>query len=319
MLAKTYLGIEIGGTKLQLVLGDGNTRIMERFRFNVDRVAGAQSIRQHIAETLHHLKPEKIAAIGVGYGGPIDRITGNVWKSYQIEGWSGFPLKSWLEEISGVTTIVDNDANASALGEAIHGTGRDYNNVLYITLGSGVGAGVVINKDIYHGALPGEAEMGHIRLDKTGRTVESSCSGWAVDKKVWEAINAHPDDLLAKLANEYPGAEAKALARAVALNNTTAIKILDDTCDDLAFGISHAVHLLHPETIILGGGLSLLGEPLRKLAEEKLTGYIMDPFKPGPLIQLSSLKEDAVPIGALVLAAQAGERKSIPGNAAFKR
>jgi glucokinase len=298
----TYLGIEIGGTKLQLVLGDENARITQRFRFVVDRAAGAEKIREHIADTLQRLKSEKLSAIGVGYGGPINRFTGEVWGSHQVKGWSGFPLKTWLEDLSGVPAGVDNDANVAALGEALHGAGKDYNNVFYITIGSGVGSGLVLNKEIYHGALPGEAEMGHIRLDKTGRTVESSCSGWAVDKKVRDIISSYPNSRLAKLAATHPGAEAKALAEAIHLNDAQATKILDETCDDLAFGISHAVHLLHPETIILGGGLSLLGEPLRNSVEQKLKQYVMHAFRPGPIIQLSALKEDAVPIGALQLA-----------------
>ena len=304
MDTKTYLGIEIGGSKLQLVLGDEKAQILERFRFVVDRTGGAEKIRQHIAETLHHLKPEKLSAIGVGFGGPIDRITGKVLVSYQIEGWSGFPLKDWLGDLSGVSVVVDNDANVAALGETLHGAGKGYGNVLYITLGSGVGSGIVLHKEIYHGAFPGEAEMGHIRLDKTGRTIESSCSGWAVDKKIREAVGGYPEGPLAKLIKGGKGAEAKSLAEAIRLNDPQAIKILNETCDDLAFGISHAVHLLHPETIILGGGLSFLGESLRKLAAQKLTQYLMDVFQPGPLIQVSSLKEDAVPVGALELAIQ---------------
>lgn len=192
----------------------------------------------------------------------------------------------------------------ASFGEALHGAGKNYNNVFYITLGSGVGSGIVLHKEIYHGAFPGEAEMGHIRLDKTGRTIESSCSGWAVDKKIRDAVRIYPEGPLAKLVNGGEGAEAKVLTDAIQLNDAQAVKILDETCDDLAFGISHAVHLLHPETIILGGGLSFLGEPLRKLVQQKLTLYLMDVFQPGSPIQLSSLKEDAVPVGALALAIQ---------------
>jgi glucokinase len=209
----------------------------------------------------------------------------------------------WLGDLTGVTTVVDNDANVAALGEALHGAGKSYNNILYITLGSGVGSGIVLHKKIYHGAFPGEAEMGHIRLDKTGRTIESACSGWAVDKKIRKAALNYPEGILAKLLNEKGQvAEARSLAEAIRLNDAQAIKILDETCDDLAFGISHAAHLLHPEIIILGGGLSFLGEPLRKLTAQKLTKYLMDVFQPGPPIQLSLLKEDAVPVGALELA-----------------
>jgi glucokinase len=305
MPAKTYLGIEIGGTKLQLVLGNEKAQILKRFRFVVDRNAGAEEIRQHIAKTLRDLRSEQLSAIGVGYGGPIDRATGKVLVSYQIEGWSDFPLKEWLGDLTGVTTVVDNDANVAALGEALHGAGKSYNNVLYITLGSGVGSGIVLYKKIYHGAFPGEAEMGHIRLDKTGRTIESSCSGWAVDKKIRDAVLNYPEGIFAKLVKEKgEGAEARSLAVAVQLNDAQALKILDETCDDLAFGISHAVHLLHPEIIILGGGLSFIGELLRKLVAQKLSKYLMSVFQPGPPILLSLLKEDAVPVGALELAIQ---------------
>ncbi len=304
MSQKTYLGIEIGGTKLQLVIGDENARILQRFRFVVDRYAGAEKIRQLIAETLASVDTENIAAIGVGYGGPIDRHAGKVIASYQIGGWAGFPLKEWLGDLSGIPAVVDNDANVAAFGEAILGAGRDYQNVFYITLGSGVGSGIVLNKAIYHGAFPGEAEMGHIRLDKTGRTVESSCSGWAVDKKIRDIAGEHPGGKLAKLVQTGGAPEARWLAEALNQNDPLAIKILDETCDDLAFGISHAVHLVHPETIILGGGLSLVGEPLRNLVVQKLSGYLMDVFQPGPWVQLSLLKEDAVPIGALLLAIQ---------------
>lgn len=298
------MGIEIGGSKLQLVLGDENAQILRRFRFTVDRAAGAEQIRNHIAETVEQFKGKNIAAIGVGYGGPIDRIKGKVLVSFHIKGWAGFPLREWLEDLSGIPVTVDNDANVAALGEAVHGAGRAFNNVFYITLGSGLGSGILLNKQIYHGAFPGEAEMGHVRVDKTGRTVESSCSGWAVDKKIRDAVKRYPGGILAKLVANSNEVEAKSLSEAVRLKDPQALQILNDTCDDLAFGISHAVHLLHPEVIIFGGGLSFLGEPLRGLTAEKLSGYLMDVFKPGPPVMLSSLKEDAVPVGALLLAAR---------------
>ncbi|HZY40075.1 MAG TPA: ROK family protein [Mucilaginibacter sp.] len=301
---KNYLGIEIGGTKLQLVIGDENARILQRFRFVVDRHAGAGKIRQLIAETLTSVDINNLTAIGVGYGGPIDRATGTVLASYQIGGWPGFPLKDWLGDLTGLPVVVDNDANAAAFGEALLGAGKDYDNVFYITLGSGVGSGIVLNKTIYHGAFPGEAEMGHVRLDKNGRTVESCCSGWAVDRKIRDAVAARPGSQLAGLVRTGDGPEAKWLGEAVRLNDRDAVKILDETCDDLAFGISHAAHLVHPEVIILGGGLSLTGESLRNLVAQKLSGYLMDVFQPGPPVQLSALKEDAVPVGALLLAIQ---------------
>src|SRR5690606_26246275 len=143
---------------------------------------------------------------------------------------------------------------------------------------------------------------GHVRLDKGGRTVESSCSGWAVDAKVRRHVESIPGSRLAALAKRYEGGEAKALAESLNQDDAGARTILAETADDLAFGLSHAVHLLNPQIIILGGGLSLIGEPLRKAVAERLPSFLMDVMRPGPVIHLSSLKEDAVPIGALALA-----------------
>lgn len=306
MSDKKYLGIEIGGTKLQLVLGDENAHILERYRFVVDKNAGGEGIRAHIKETLNAVKGERLSGIGIGYGGPVDRLKGKVLVSYHISGWSGFPLVDWISDIAGVGAVMDNDANVAAYGEALLGVGAGYNNVFYITLGSGTGSGLILNGNIYHGAFPSEAEIGHLRLDKTGRIVESSCSGWSVDRKIREAVAENGDTILARLVHAHNGPEAKVLPEALRLGDELAIKILDDTCDDLAFALSHVVQLIHPEVIILGGGLSLLGEPLRLLVQQKIAGYVMDVFQPGPPIRLSLLKEDAVPAGALLLAKNYG-------------
>lgn len=297
-----FLGIEIGGTKLQIVTGNEHAEIQQRFRFAVESKAGAEGIRKHIAAILSDLGSTKIEAIGVGFGGPVDRISGKIWTSYHVSGWSGFALADWLADLTGVPVKVDNDANVAALGEACQGAGKKYHNVFYVTLGSGVGGGLVVDRKIFHGALPGETEIGHVRIDKSGKTVQWACSGWAVDAQVKEAALRNPYGKLAVLAAQFVGAEAKALPGALQIGNPDAARILSDTTDDLAFGLSHVVHLLHPETIVLGGGLSLIGEPLRKLTEERLSTYIMDAFQPGPVMQLSALKEDAVTVGALTLA-----------------
>ena len=307
----TLLGIEIGGTKLQLVRGDETGTIQERFRFAVDPAAGAAGIRRHIGATLRQeLAKGSTAAVGVGYGGPVDWRSGRICCSHHVAGWSDFPLGDWLRELGGVPVAVDNDANVAALGEARCGAGRDRNPAMYVTLGSGVGGGLVVGGHIYHGATPGEIEIGHVRLDRSGATVESRCAGWAVDRKIREAIAAEPDGWLAELAGGKAGAEARHLGVALARQDVAAERILHETAADLAFGLSHAVHLLHPEIVLLGGGLSLLGEPLRTAVAGALPAFLMEAFQPGPQIALARLAEDAVPVGALLLAAGARRAKT---------
>ena len=298
----TRIGIEIGGTKQQIVVGDAKGRIINRCRFFVDPAGGGPVIRDRLAEELPPIlaehNPERI---GVGFGGPVDIAAGTVAVSHQIEGWSGFPLRDWLHELTEIPVVIENDANTAALGEALRGAGRGFNPAFYINMGSGVGGGLVIEKKIYHGDKPGEVEVGHLRLDPDGNTVEDRCSGWAVDRAIRAAFGNHPDSLLISLCGDTPGGEAKHLTEALAEGDSLAQDILTTVTRDLAFALSHITHLFHPQVITLGGGLSLIGFPLRKSIEEQLPGLLMEIYGNGPQIKLAELGEDSVPVGALLL------------------
>ncbi|MDX1953312.1 MAG: ROK family protein [Verrucomicrobiota bacterium] len=302
-----YLGIEIGGTKLQLVLGNESAEIIQRVRLNVERSKGGEGIRYQISSALPGLLEGKLLkGVGVGFGGPVNWQTGKIACSHQIEGWSEFPISEWLFELTKAPVRVDNDANTAALAEALLGSGIGFNPVFYITMGSGVGGGLVVENRIYHGAVPGEAEIGHLRLGKDGRILEESCSGWAVDRKIREALASRENSLLKTLVTAE-GGEARHLATAVQRADPVAMRILQETCDDLAFGLSHVIHLCHPQSVVLGGGLSLMGELLVSTVERFLANYLMEAFYPGPRIALAKLGEDVVPRGALLLAREAGE------------
>jgi glucokinase len=304
-----FIGIEIGGTKLQIVCGYGDGTLLDARQFAVDKEEGSTGIRKKIQAFLKEFKTDDVTSIGVGFGGPVNRFTGKIETSFHIEGWSGFPLKTWLEDLTGLPAVIENDANVAALGEATHGAGKEYQKVLYITLGSGVGGGLIIDKKIYHGDVPGEIEIGHIQMDRKGTTLQDVCSGWAVDAKIKSAVAMDPDGTLARLINGNQKAEAKCLNDALKENDPVARQIFDEMTDDFAFGLSHAIHLLHPEVVVLGGGLSLMGDILEKEITKKLQRYLMSAFSPGPRIKLSNLKEMAVPAGALVLCSQSKNQK----------
>jgi len=303
-----FAAIEIGGTKLQLVVGDESARVIDRRRFNVDPASGAAGIRQQIEQSLPELmRAHHPSAVGVGFGGPVDWRNGRIAKSHQIEGWSGFELTRWLRRLADVPVAVDNDGNVAALGEALHGAGRGLNPVFYVTLGSGVGGGLVLDGAIYHGATPGESELGHVRLDRQGTIVEARCSGWAVDRRIRALRGTEAGrGLYQRIGNEVRG-EARFLGPALAEKDPAAENILRDTAEDLALGLSHVTHLFHPGIIVIGGGLSHLGEPLRAAVQAALTPLLMEVFQPGPTVALAGLGEDAVPVGALALAKAASK------------
>lgn len=301
--SNAYVGIEIGGTKLQLVLGDGQGAIHRRIRLAVDPAAGGEGIRSQIAGALPGLLHEgRVAAVGVGFGGPVDWRTGHVCCSHQVKGWHDFALGDWLRDVSGLPVHVDNDANVAALGEALLGSGKGRNPVFWINMGSGVGGGLVVEGRIYHGQRPGECEIGHVRLDKSGTTVEERCSGWAVDRRLREVAAHHAAGPLATRIGGVEGGEARHLAAALGEGDVGAQAVLSELADNLGFALSHVVQLLHPDVIVVGGGLSLVGEPLRSAMAEALRRHVMDAFQPGPEVRLAGLGEDSVPVGALALA-----------------
>lgn len=305
-MEQLYLGIEIGGSKLPVVLGDPSGRIVHRWRFDVDASQGGAAIRTQIQTALPEIQAQAtLRGVGVGFGGPVDWHTGRICCSHQVQGWSDFELSQWLAGLTQAPVRVDNDANTACLGEALHGAGRGFDPVFYVTLGSGVGGGLVVNGQIYHGAIPGEAEIGHVRLDRRGAIIESRCSGWAVDRKIRSLIKRKPESVLANLAGSAKSGEAKHLGAALAQGDPDAAAILSETATDLAFGLSHVTHLFHPQIIVIGGGLSLIGEPLRAAVAQALPEFVMDAFTPGPAVALAVLGEDAVPTGALELARMA--------------
>lgn len=299
-----YLGIEIGGTKLQMVLGEGG-RIEHRWRASVRTELGAAGIREQLRAGIIEMSGRgRPRAVGVGFGGPVDTRTGRICKSHQIGGWDDFPLRDWLSELTGATVVVDNDANVGGFGEATHGAGVGADPVLWVNFGSGVGGGLVLGGRIYHGRPPGEVEFGHLLLDRDGTIVESRCSGWAIDQRIRKLCSEATEGTMARLIGASAGGEARHLPAALAQGDAIAERIVREFGADVAFALSHTIHLLHPQVIVMGGGLSNVGEPLRRAVSDQLPRFVMKAFLPAPEVRLAALGEDAVPVGAMELAAR---------------
>ncbi|MGV3532832.1 MAG: ROK family protein, partial [Chthoniobacteraceae bacterium] len=139
--------------------------------------------------------------------------------------------------------------------------------------------------------------------DREGTITEDVCSGWSLDRIIREAVPLHPESPLARFCAADPGNEARHLGPALTEADPLAATILDTMTGHLAYALGFVVQLFHPAAIVLGGGVSLIGEPLRGALERKLPAHIMDVYHPGPPILLAELREDSVPIGALTLAA----------------
>ena len=312
-----FLGIEIGGTKLQLGVGHGDGPPFAGFRrLDVDARRGADGILAQIAEAGRQLIAEfPIEAIGFGFGGPIDAVAGVVTTSHQVEGWDNFPLSQWCTQTFGIPTYLGNDCDMAALAEARFGAGQKKQIVFYVTVGTGVGGGLVIDGSLYGSGRPAVAEIGHLRtgLDAMApsQTVESIASGRGIEASIVTSLSeVSPDDphaapLLACCHGDPRTLTAKAVADQAAAGNPLAQAAIDRACRALGWGIAQVVTLLAVEAVIVGGGISLAGEktffePLRHYVRS----YVFSPLRDSYEVLAPELGEQVVVHGALAMAAE---------------
>jgi glucokinase len=189
------LGIEIGGTKLQLaVAARPGADFIELRRETIDAACGATGILDRIASLAPELvQRHGVVGAGIGFGGPINAQTGVALKSHHVHGWDDFPLADWLTRQCQCPVRADNDCNVAALAEARYGAGAGRRRLLYVTVGTGVGGGLVVDGQLFGGDRPAICEIGHLRpslqSDRPEMTVEAIASGWGIAAEAQDRVS----------------------------------------------------------------------------------------------------------------------------------
>jgi glucokinase len=316
------LGIEIGGTKLQLGLGRRGAGLLLLERRGIEPSGGAVAILEQIKQTFrfllekYSLSPYEVRGVGVGFGGPVDTARGRTLNSFQVSGWTDFPLAGWIKDHLGVSAVaIANDADTAGLAEARLGAGVGYSPLLYLTIGSGIGGALIVDGQIYRGAGMGALEIGHVEvLDPAAAgprmvQLEEISSGWGIaraarDEALEQMRRNRTDWIVLRNARGDPGSiTAELVALAAIEGDARAEAILDRARRALGFALRLAVALLAPRRIILGGGVSLIGErhwfrPLRELVDADVFPQFRGSFD----IVAAALGEEVVVHGALALA-----------------
>ncbi len=300
----SVVGIDLGGTNLRAGLVDASGRILEREARPTRAERGPAAVIDEIAALAASVARGGRAAEGIGVGspGPLDAETGVVFDAPNLAGWRNVPLKRELEARTGLPVRVENDANAAAFGEAWLGAGRGARILVCVTLGTGIGGGIVADGAIVRGTSGVAGEIGHVTIDPGGPLcgcgnrgcVEAFASATAVVRAARERIRAGersalPDD---------PGLDAAAIAAAARSGDPLAVSVLGGAGTHLGLAASIIAHLLNPDRIVFSGGLAGAGPCLFGPLIAELERRTFPRARAALTIALAGLGDDAGLVGA---------------------
>ena len=325
----TYIvGVDLGGTNI--VVGalpdDGSDVIALRSELTradqgadsvIDRIA--RMIDTVIAETIAQtgIKRSDVVGVGVGAPGPLDRERGLVVTTPNL-GWTNFPLRDVIAERTGIPTRIDNDANCATLGEWWIGAARGARNVVGMTIGTGIGGGLIIDGKLYHGASDVAGEIGHATIDVTGRLckcgnygcLEAYASGPSIAARAREAIAGDEESLLYRMVKgNLDRITAATVYEAAKLGDDMAIDVVRETARFLGAGIANLLNIFNPDVVVIAGGVTQAGdtlfEPLRKEVRKRA-------FRPA--VEACRIVPGTLPGSAGVVGAVASFKQQVDGR-----
>lgn len=308
------IGIDVGGTKVLGGVVDESGNILEKARRETPRQGGA-ALTQTIADVaLELMRNHKVSAVGVSAAGFVSSDRKTMLATPNIAGWNGVNLDDELTKLIGIDVVIENDGNAAAWGEAVFGAGRGEAHMLLLTIGTGIGAGIVVNGQLHRGAFGIAAEIGHMRVVPEGHLCgcgargcfEQYASGSGLMRHVREAIAATPDiarNLLALGDGTIEGLKGHHVTEAARAGDVVALAAFNTTAQWLGAGIASLSVILDPAIVVIGGGVidagDILLEPTRANMERKM------PFSgkhPSPKLVAATLGNDAGLVGVADLA-----------------
>ncbi|MEN8247679.1 MAG: ROK family protein [Bacteroidota bacterium] len=262
-----YLGYNIGGTKCSVVLGDKNFNILDKVSFPTNTKRGYAEIlnefKEHTFKLLSSYGQDKLIKIGISCGGPLDSTKGVIYSPPNLPGWDAVPIVDIVKAEFGVEVEVQNDANASALAEWMMGGGKGTRNMIFLTFGTGMGAGLILNGQLYAGTNDLGGEVGHIRMEDTGPvgfgkagSFEGFCSGGGIAQLASTIITQKLEDgQTVGFCPTKEGAQnitAKDVFEAANDGDPVAMQIVEISAKQLGKGLAILIDILNPERIVIG-------------------------------------------------------------------
>jgi glucokinase len=305
------IGVDLGGTKMLLGVLDGDSKNVWESR---ERSAGEgqDELVELLVREIGEARAERagVAAIGMGIPATIDHDKGLAVAAVNLP-IENLPIRDLVVERTGLPTYVDNDANVAALAEQLYGAARGAQNAVMLTIGTGIGGGLILGGEIYRGSTGAGAELGHVAIQLDGPACQGNCpghgcvetlaSGTALGREGRAAAESAPDSALGKLLAAGSEIDGRVVTVAAREGDETAIGVFDLVGSRLGVALASFANIFEPEVIVIGGGVIAAGELLLAPARRELEARALRPMNRTPVVP-AELGEDAGMIGAAAMA-----------------
>lgn len=312
-MSKKILGIDLGGTSVKLAILTEEGEIQQKWSIATNILNdGEQIVPDIIASILHHLelyqmKPEDFIGIGMGSPGAIDLVAGTVTGAFNLNWRDTVQVRKEISEAIGLPFFIDNDANVAALGEKWRGAGNDDDNVVFVTLGTGVGGGIILNGQLVRGTAGSGGEIGHMTIEPNGiactcgkkgclETVASASGVLNLTRQLAEQYAG--DSELKKVIDDGNEVTSKLVFDLAKENDPLANNVVDRFAFYLGLACSHLGNILNPKHIVIGGGVSNAGTFLLDKVDAYFKEFSFPNVKETTSLKLAELGNDAGVIGA---------------------
>lgn len=309
------VGVDMGATHLGLLLTDFSAHVIDEIELPFDIASPPETCLKEVDRQVrrllahHDLNLNDVQVIGVGVPGPINIVLGGVSAPPIMPGWDSFPIRSYLENLWGITVVLGNDAEFGALGEWAYGSGRGERNLAYIKVGSGIGAGLLLDGRIYRGATGCAGEIGHVTILENGPIcscgnhgcLESLAGGYAVARSARDAVRTGRRTLLASIP-ENEEITSRHVADAARKGDLVAQQIVSASGAYLGLAIAGLVNLFNPGMIVVGGGVSQMGDLLLDPIRQAVRDRSLRPSAQAVRVSAAVLGRRSTSMGAVVQA-----------------
>ncbi|MFN2149783.1 MAG: ROK family protein [Anaerolineales bacterium] len=310
------LAVDFGGTNIRVArFENGQPPSQAQIKTPTRADEGPEAVLQRLKQSIAELLPDDRAdtKIGIGAPAPVDPYRGFVLRAPNLPGWKDIPLQKIVGDEFNVPVRVGNDANVAALGEWKFGAGRGSDNLIYLTISTGIGGGIITDGRLLLGSHGLGAELGHMTLDPNGPLcgcgqrghIEAIAAGPAIAERAVTGLESGSSSSLNDIYSRSGRLEASDVGQAALSGDEFAIRIVQETGTLLGIHMANLTHAFNPETFVLGGGVSQIGSILLEAIESSLRQHVMDPaYLDGLRIVPAELGDNAGLVGAMVLATQ---------------